>query len=352
SSAPSGPTPMPAYPPAEMPVRSSAVPAVTAAIGGTATEPAVVQRVADARRASTPTTSSSAPSSSPTTPVRVRRITPERERASVPAARAGEPMPAIQRSRALLSGRALKVSTGSSEGFSAPVAGNVSRPVVAATWRRDVQRPAPRGRGSTRHRQVPHPHPHRHSLVRAPAPPKPPRRTSAVRPARGSLRARGPAGPSNALCPGARRPAPRGAGRPRTGRPPATPPGSRVLRQEPEPEPEPRSGPERGPARTGRAAGRGAAVRSCGSYSVRYAAARQRPRPAPRHARRSGSPRSHFPPTAPARRRRHHAPHPRPRRRPAPQLPPCRPPFSRSRSCARIRPHRTGREQPPCPSSG
>lgn len=149
-SAPAKPMPKTVNAPAEMPVRSSPAPART---GGSAPEPAAVQRVVDATRASTPITTPSP--SAPATPVRVRRISPEREqgRASGPAARAGEPTPAAQRSRALLAGRALKVSTGSSEGFSAPAAGNASRPVVAATWRRDVQQPGPdkpSGPGSTR----------------------------------------------------------------------------------------------------------------------------------------------------------------------------------------------------------
>ncbi|MFE6667220.1 hypothetical protein ACFVFH_27120 [Streptomyces sp. NPDC057697] len=135
-----GPTPTSAPAPPEMPVRSSTVAAAAGGTSGPAPEPAVVQRVADATRASTP-----APSA-PATPVRIRRITPERERgrASGPAARAGQPMPSVQRSRALLSGRALKVNTGSGEGFSAPVArNNASRPVVAATWRRDAQQQRP-----------------------------------------------------------------------------------------------------------------------------------------------------------------------------------------------------------------
>lgn len=61
---------------------------------------------------------------------------------------------AVQRSRALLTARTLTVNTGAAEGFTAPVSAATTRPVVAATWRRDVRRPGsdgpPPAGGSTR----------------------------------------------------------------------------------------------------------------------------------------------------------------------------------------------------------
>lgn len=137
--------------PSAMPVRT---PPVAARSDASAPQPAVVQRAADTTRPSSPV-STPAPAA-PVAPVRVRRITPERRkgRTSGPASSAAGPMPAVQRSRALLAGRALKVSTGSSEGFSAPASGSAARPVVAATWRRDGRQPGSDvpspGPGSTR----------------------------------------------------------------------------------------------------------------------------------------------------------------------------------------------------------
>ncbi|MFF2898276.1 hypothetical protein [Streptomyces sp. NPDC057966] len=136
--------------PAEMPVRSSAAPARSGGSGGSAPEPAAVQRVVDPARPHTslaaPSSSSSPSPSGPVAPVRIRRITPEREkgRATGPGvgSGAGGPAVVVQRSRGLLAGRALDVSTGSAEGFSAQrAAGGTARPVVAATWRRDVRQP-------------------------------------------------------------------------------------------------------------------------------------------------------------------------------------------------------------------
>ncbi|MFD7361201.1 hypothetical protein ACFWAC_21250 [Streptomyces sp. NPDC059885] len=64
-----------------------------------------------------------------------------------PTAGGSIPVPAVQRSRRLLADRPLVVSTGAAEGFSAPAptpgAGS-SRPVVAATWRRDPVQPTSR----------------------------------------------------------------------------------------------------------------------------------------------------------------------------------------------------------------
>lgn len=190
-------------------------------------------------------------------------------------------------------------------------------------------------------------------LVRVP--PNPLHRTGPVEPARGRRpgawcpRDRHPAAPSNASCPETRRPAPRGAGRLQAGRPRLNPfafpaqDGQQVQHPRPRPEPHPMQG--RPP--TGRRAGRRAAEPSCGSCNVRYEAVRQRRRPAPSPAGRSSNSRSHVPPTVPHRRPRHHGPYPPPR-----PLRPCRPPLSRFRLCARIRPARTGRERPSCPYSG
>lgn len=79
---------------------------------------------------------------------------------SPPATGSAEAVSAVQRSRALLAERPLMVSTGASEGFfSAPApASRAVRPVVAATWRRDVRSaratgPSPLGPGSVPHVQ-------------------------------------------------------------------------------------------------------------------------------------------------------------------------------------------------------
>lgn len=139
--APVMPMPKPPNAPSEMPVRSSVVPAPP---GEPAPQPAAVQRAVDALRAGKPATISASSAPAPVAPVRVRRIIPEREQGQVagPAAGAGgSTTPVVQRSRALLAGRSLKVSTGSGEGFSGPTAGSTARPVVVPTWRRDVQQP-------------------------------------------------------------------------------------------------------------------------------------------------------------------------------------------------------------------
>lgn len=205
-----------------------------------------------------------------------------------------------------------------------------------------------RGPGSTGRRRMRHPG--RQLLARAPAPPNPLPCTGPVRRPRG----RRPVGrhtvgwcpvvPPDAPCPGARRPAPSGAGRPRAERPSAIPvalpgpgPSGRVADR--------RSGPSR------RVADRQSAVPSCGLCSVRCAAARQRSRPGLTRTRRSRSLWSHALPAGPDRRPRHHDAHLPPRPRPLPPRP-CRPPLSPFRSCARIRPYRTIRERLPCPYSG
>ncbi|MGW9116841.1 hypothetical protein ACWGRV_09390 [Streptomyces sp. NPDC055663] len=144
SSAPAGPTSKALGTPAEMPVRSSGVPARPDV--SSVPEPAAVQRTAGATRPnaslSTPPSSASPSAPAPAGPVHVRRITLERQKgqAAGTAAVPGGPASVVQRSRALLASRALDVSTGSAEGFSAPTtAGSTARPVVAATWRRDAQ---------------------------------------------------------------------------------------------------------------------------------------------------------------------------------------------------------------------
>ncbi|MFB7134373.1 hypothetical protein ACFCZY_22460 [Streptomyces sp. NPDC056237] len=142
TSAPAGPA-QPSAPlntPPGMPVRSSPVPAPSA---GSAPESATVRRTVDTMRTGTHATAPEP--SAPAAPVRVRRIAPQREGGQPPGPAAGTSgqSPTVQRSRALLAGRALKVSTGTGEGFSAPraTAGSPARPVVAATWRRDVRQP-------------------------------------------------------------------------------------------------------------------------------------------------------------------------------------------------------------------
>lgn len=186
--------------PAEMPVRSSSAPARSGGSGGSAPEPAAVQRVVDPARPNTALAGPSPSPSGPVAPVRIRRITPERERgrATGPTAGAGGPAVVVQRSRGLLAGRALDVSTGSAEGFSArrTAGSTAARPVVAATWRRDVRQPgseAPsspssQGRGNSRtgedHRAQPGAAP-RPSVPHAPtrpAAPTPPRRSRAAGP--------------------------------------------------------------------------------------------------------------------------------------------------------------------------
>ncbi|WP_345983208.1 hypothetical protein [Streptomyces sp. DSS69] len=114
--------------------------------------------------ADTPAPGNAASPATPPAPVRIRNTGPRRPggRAPVtpPAATSSvgtEALPpTVQRSRTLLPGRALKVSTGSAEGFSAAppttaaAGGSTARPVVAATWRRDVQQSAPGSARTTR----------------------------------------------------------------------------------------------------------------------------------------------------------------------------------------------------------
>ncbi|WP_326658790.1 hypothetical protein [Streptomyces sp. NBC_00385] len=149
-------------PPAGMPLRAPAQPGAGPA--STAPQPAAVQRAVDTARTpsatspaasggpartATSTTSTSASNATPPvpTPVRVRRIGPrgQQGQAPGPATGGGHAAVAVQRSRALLARRTLTVSTGAAEGFSAPVPATTSRPVVAATWRRDAQRRDPDG---------------------------------------------------------------------------------------------------------------------------------------------------------------------------------------------------------------
>ncbi|WP_406453418.1 hypothetical protein OG782_21700 [Streptomyces sp. NBC_00876] len=124
-----------------MPLRSRTHPA--------AGQPAEGQRAADSTRTSTSTItpSTQAGPSAPATPVRVRRIATRGNDGHTPGPATGGTaagsVPAVQRSRALLAGRSLAVRTGAAEGFSGPASAASTRPVVAATWRRD----APRGSG-------------------------------------------------------------------------------------------------------------------------------------------------------------------------------------------------------------
>ncbi|XMN06269.1 hypothetical protein ACK8N7_09660 [Streptomyces griseobrunneus] len=159
-----GPTETPA--PQSAPPQAATPPASPSTPSGmpVRSAPAPVQRAVDGERPQgrTPTGTGTpgAPLASPATPpapVRIRSIGPKRtgggqatptSSAPVSSAATGPLTPTVQRSRSLLSGRALKVNTGSAEGFSATpkttaTGGSTARPVVAATWRRDVQQPGP-----------------------------------------------------------------------------------------------------------------------------------------------------------------------------------------------------------------
>ncbi|MEW1631069.1 hypothetical protein AB0387_27390 [Streptomyces sp. NPDC089173] len=125
-----------------MPVRSAPASA----------RPAPVQRAVDGDHprtsAGTDTGTPASGNTAPPAPVRIRSIGPKREDGRATATTGGPALsPTVQRSRTLLSGRDLKVHTGAAEGFPAPVvttaAGTAPRPVVAATWSRDVQRSTP-----------------------------------------------------------------------------------------------------------------------------------------------------------------------------------------------------------------
>ncbi|WP_239144163.1 hypothetical protein [Streptomyces sp. SID14515] len=136
--------PGPADAPAAMPVRSaSAAPSAPAAAASSSPGTAAVQRAAAPGHARTS-------SDAPPPPVRIRPIA--RDRATAQGSGGTAPSlslsPTVQRSRALLTERGLTVNTGSAEGFSAPpttsaAGGGTARPVVAATWRRDVPQPGP-----------------------------------------------------------------------------------------------------------------------------------------------------------------------------------------------------------------
>ncbi|MCL6291885.1 hypothetical protein [Streptomyces sp. 43Y-GA-1] len=134
----------PQGPPAAMPVRSaSAAPATSAAPAPPSPGTAAVQRAAAPGPARTS-------SDAPPPPVRIRPVARDRAtpRGSGGTAPSLSLSPTVQRSRALLTERRLTVNTGSAEGFSAPPAapaagGGTARPVVAATWRRDVPQPGP-----------------------------------------------------------------------------------------------------------------------------------------------------------------------------------------------------------------
>ncbi|WNF29713.1 hypothetical protein RI138_24380 [Streptomyces sp. C11-1] len=132
------------------------MPVLSASAGSPAgSEPAAVQRAVDGDRAparnhsatGTGTGLRTRTASSPATPpapVRIRPIGPEREAARTSGG--GAATPAVQRAKTLLPGRALTVNTGAAEGFSGPrtaAAGVTARPVVAATWRRDVPQAEP-----------------------------------------------------------------------------------------------------------------------------------------------------------------------------------------------------------------
>ncbi|MFJ6614315.1 hypothetical protein ACIQPT_28990 [Streptomyces sp. NPDC091289] len=149
-SGPAVPAHAPAPPgtPAAMPVRSAAT-ASTAAAAASTSSPGT----AAVQRATT--------SAAPPPPVRVRPIARDRAPAQSTSRATPSPSPSpslsptVQRSRALLPSRGLTVNTGSAEGFSAPptttaAGGSTARPVVAATWRRDVPQagPADGGAGS------------------------------------------------------------------------------------------------------------------------------------------------------------------------------------------------------------
>ncbi|WP_327709515.1 hypothetical protein OG912_13330 [Streptomyces sp. NBC_00464] len=135
-------------PPSAMPLRAPAHPGAGPA--SPSAQPAAVQRAADPTRTSTTTVtppsstttvtppSSTAPATPPA-PVRVRRITSRGPQGQAPGPVGESGKVAVQRSRALLAGRTLTVRTGAAEGFTAPVSATTTRPVVAATWRRDAR---------------------------------------------------------------------------------------------------------------------------------------------------------------------------------------------------------------------
>ncbi|THA73188.1 hypothetical protein E6R60_24840 [Streptomyces sp. A0642] len=137
-----------------MPLRPAAR-AEAAPVSGTP-QPTAVQRAAHAARTPTSTATPSSPTapSTPPAPVRVRRIAPRGPGGQGPEPRrdtgTGPEPTVVQRSRALLTGRTLSVSTGAAEGFTAPESATPRRPVVAATWRRDVPRPGSDGPPDTR----------------------------------------------------------------------------------------------------------------------------------------------------------------------------------------------------------
>ncbi|MDX3592863.1 hypothetical protein PV749_17235 [Streptomyces sp. ID03-2B] len=132
----------PQGPPAAMPVRSaSAAPGAPAVPAPPSPGTAAVQRAAAPGPART-----SSDASPP--PVRIRPVARDRATPRGSGDTAPSLPPAVQRSRALLTERRLTVNTGSAEGFSAPptaaaAGGGTARPVVAATWRRDVPQPGP-----------------------------------------------------------------------------------------------------------------------------------------------------------------------------------------------------------------
>ncbi|MFJ9185667.1 hypothetical protein ACIRQO_21710 [Streptomyces anulatus] len=139
------PAPAPADTPSAMPVRSASVaPPVLSAPSAPSTPAASSPGTPAVQRAADPARSRTAPAAAaPPQPVRVRPVAWGRTAAQ--GLSGTTPSPSVQRSRTLLSGRALTVNTGSAEGFSAPpkatAGGSTARPVVAATWRRDVRQP-------------------------------------------------------------------------------------------------------------------------------------------------------------------------------------------------------------------
>ncbi|MFF2324777.1 MULTISPECIES: hypothetical protein [unclassified Streptomyces] len=260
--------------PSPMPVRSTPVPAPAASVP----RPDTVQRAADSsgtpasgptpsaarpqavqRAVGTTGTPAAAPSpAAPAGPVRVRRIATEREGRGAPGriTGSGTQPPTVQRSRTLLAGRALTVRTGSGEGFSGPTAAATARPVVAATWRRDVRQPGsgasepgspgpgpaahPTASGAAARPTTPHPgarpaEPVSPRLTRAsgsgPAPRRPSRdgtvqRSPQDNPTPGIARNTMPAGPAAAGAPG------RGPGAGRAGGgPPADDSSLRLVRR-------------------------------------------------------------------------------------------------------------------------
>ncbi|MDX5577407.1 hypothetical protein PV779_56660, partial [Streptomyces sp. ID01-9D] len=99
------------------------------------------------QRAAAPGPARTSSDASPS-PVRIRPVARDRATPRGSGGTAPSLPPTVQRSRALLTERRLTVNTGSAEGFSAPptaaaAGGGTARPVVAATWRRDVPRPGP-----------------------------------------------------------------------------------------------------------------------------------------------------------------------------------------------------------------